>query len=123
MYNNKQYILKEIIDSTEIPLEHCTYNDTAILENFKCVICNNLVLKPVACTSCTGIYCQSCHSKSQDINILSKTCPLCKSYLFQTRTLTKIESNIMNNIVVLCMNYPQCDRIFKFQDYLTHLNK
>jgi hypothetical protein len=119
----KQYTLKEIVDSTEIPMDLCNYNEMSILENFKCVICNNLVLKPVACTSCTGIYCQTCHSKSQDVNLLSKTCPLCKNYLFQTRSLTKIEANILNNIVVLCMNGSQCNRVFKYSDYLTHMSK
>ena len=92
-------------------------------ENFKCLICDQLVYKPILCDQCCGMSHRDClkgwHKKKDN-------CPKCKIERGRNREMTTIERLFLSQIRVKGCPVQGCvnkDKEMTYESLVNHITK
>lgn len=97
--------------------------DSNIINEFTCVLCLNIVIKPLMIKCCDRLLCFCCIYK-----LLEKfqMCPMCKSFCYTLDEPPKVVLRILNGIKIKCplseifKNDTSIDIKVKCEDYICH---
>jgi WD40 repeat protein len=101
-------------DKLEIPIELC--KDKLTAEEYECLACSNLPIKPKTCLECEKILCVKCY---QSYSQKYRHCPNCKTDL-KYKDLGQRSKNLLNNLQLICIN-SECKTELTFENFLKHL--
>ena len=86
-----------ILPSSRIKNEHFE-------QRLLCIICNNILWRPVACASCCDHFCSFCiytwNTKSKN------SCPKCKSTPFKSKKAIPLVNGMLGDLIVECLYTP-----------------
>ena len=113
-----------------ISTEHIN-GDPGLINEFTCILCLNVVTKPLLINCCDRLFCFTCSFKMLES---TEKCPFCKSKDSNFSNPSKILIRIMNNFIITCPlsalfkddkgKVLECSEYVCHQSYLEHiLNK
>lgn len=87
------------------------------LEDFyKCKLCDNILIEPIACQECEAIMCTGClKSKLNEVD----KCVICEGNPFKEAKNNKQLSYILNQIILKCPF--DCNQTVEYENLLRHL--
>jgi hypothetical protein len=107
--------MESVIENRYInPSDVITKGEEELSDLLKCMICMNILNKPVECKNCQRAMCQKCLD-----NLINKKCPLCaknnfsKPHLQTTHNLEKLKFKCKRN----------CNKIISYSEYFSHGEK
>ncbi|TNV72907.1 hypothetical protein FGO68_gene6782 [Halteria grandinella] len=86
-----------------------------LADEFKCLLCTSVVLRPVSCAECQTLFCKNC-IKDDTMSCPSNKCGS-KKYVVAHRILT----NVLNSSKFRCKKAPDCDAIIPLNAYEQHI--
>jgi tetratricopeptide (TPR) repeat protein len=101
-------------DKIEIPVDLC--KEKVIAEEYNCIICLNIPIKPRKCSECEKVICFSCYQK---LSLQNNQCPNCKLKL-NTKEFGKLENNVINALSIKCINN-ECNSYMNYQGIVEHI--
>ena len=117
---SKSFSPNEIKSYRVTKKEDIKASNEEILEEWKCKICDSLVLDPKICTVCNHAFCNECIQKFLESQNKYKCIYKCQNA--NIREMNRMDKSFIDNIKLRCQ-HKDCNQFIKYNDYKEHLEK